>query len=519
MTIKGASGYSVTFPLPFTFGSLAGLAFTTSTSLPQSYSPYLHTLNVLGGVNYSSATAPVSFNIDSGWKISANKKTLPPGIKLVKTSKTTAVLAGRPTKPGTYVVEVVLTKGKQKKTARLAYKVYAHPLKGSYRGYVSTPDVGAGAMTMTVDAVGKATVAFTEKSTKTTVKNVYPALRSGTTWNCTYPLVGQFTYTFKVPKDKKRKIAARTLKLAYATDASSLVSDVAHVENGPVAAFSLTTNDGSAKGVTEDVRCYPQYTGATASAHALKSSTYWRNAASFFATQGSGGAYTTGDAAWTTALYDWTKATVTIKGRLPVGKQISATLPMVCPHFRADNWTKRSDEWYWHDIVAAPLVVADSDGVYYLIALTADPSEINHTNVSLDRTGFFRFYFGISYRFSGLTSYYSDKNGTFTTPVKCIGNMTTPKLRMAFDAVTWTSADSFTTSINAALGNINIYGVSYGYTFDALTGLWTIPFNVENVSYLFEGVPMSTYTGFYGTIRATNNNKTYYWGAARIINE
>ncbi len=522
VTIKGASGHSVTLPLPFTFGSLAGLAFTPSAALPQFYNTISHTLSVLGGVNYSSAKAPVSFNIDSGWKISAAKKTLPPGIKLVKTSKTTAVLAGRPTKPGTYVVEVVLTKGKQKKTARLAYTVYAHPLKGSYRGYVNTPAVGAGAMTMTVDSVGKATVAFTEKSTKTTIKNVYPALRSGTTWDYAKPLVGEFTYTFKVPKDKKRKIAARTLKLAYASDASSGVTDAAHVENGPMSAFSLLTNDGSAKGSTDQVRCYPQYTGAAAGAHQLKSSSYWREGASFFATQaGPGGnaAYTTGAAAWATALYDWAKATVTVKGRLPLGKQISTSLPMVCPHFRAENWTKRSDAYYYRDIVVAPLVVADADGTYYLVALTADPSEINRTNASLDRTGFFWLDAGLFSRFNGQTSYHSDKNGSYTTPVLCLSGATQPKLRMAFDFCPWTSADSYTTLVKPAAGQITIYSIANSYQFDPKTGLWSIPFSIEGVSYLFEGVPISAHTGFYGTIRGTYNKKSYFWGAARIVSE
>lgn len=517
VTIKGASGYSRTVAHQLSIGSAAGLPYLCETLPKQTYDKTAHTLGVLAGVNYASSQNPVSFNVTSGWKISSNSKTLPTGIKLVKTSKTTAVLAGRPTKPGTYIVEVVLSKGKTKKTARIAYQVYAHPLKGSYRGYVNTPGVGGGAMTMTVDAAGKATVAFTEKSTKTTIKNVYPALRDGI-WNASSPLVGEFTYTFKVPKDKKRKLPARTLRLAYATDASSGVADVAHVRGGPIAAFSLVSDDGSGTGDADRVRCYPQFTGATAMAHPFYSSIYRRGHACFsILPNASVSDYTTGEAIWTTVVYDWAKATVAVRGRLPAGKAFSTTLPLVSAYWMYQSgaqWNKYSENSY-NAIAVAPLFITDVDGRQYMLTLPTDPTELGVYRGGYETTGFYACSgtLGTLSWIPGSTAY--NREPVKASPLAALNNAT-PTLRMEFDEGYWNTATGLGASINTGLNTISLNGVDYNtYTFDTKTGLWTFSFLYGGVTYTFEGVPCAS-KGFYGIIRSTVNNKTFTWGAARI---
>ena len=524
VTIKAASGYSITLPLQINVGTTAGLGFAVAPSLPQAYNASYHCLSVLGGVNYAKGSSPVSFDIPSGWKISAKKGTLPAGIKLVKTSKTQAVLAGRPTKPGTYVVEVVLTKGKQKKTARFAYTVYAHPLKGSYRGYVNSQGLGVGLMTMTVDSVGKATLSFTEKSTKTTIKNVYAALRSGTTWDASKPLEGQFTYTFKVPKDKKRKVAARTLKLAYASDASSGVADAAHVRNGPMSAFSLTTSDGTAKGTGIAVRCYPQYSAATAvmrEFYRLPSSYYRTNAsfASTWAGLGGGASSTDGETALAETEYYFTRARAGVRFELPYGGGSSAEVPLVCPFFLKEDWTKNA-EYSYVDVAVAPILATDWDGSQYMVFLPTDPSEISSIRSGLDRFGFFRYNAdgtGSYSRFTGMTTYYRySESAYFATPVDCV-KTATPAMRIAYDTCKWTDADKYALKFDTAVGKVTIGGKAYDYQYDPLSGDLYFEFQIGSLPYCFVGVPSEVNRCFLGRIYAAG-----IWdvvGSARIMNE
>lgn len=515
VTIKGASGYSrvACVRLSVTDGTADVANFTASSTGTQTYNVTTRTLSVLAGLNYPNDAASVSYDVPSGWSISAVKKTLPAGVKLVKTGKTTYVLSGRPTKPGTYVVEVVFTKGKTKQYARLAYQVYAHPLKGNYRGYVNTPGVGCGPVTMAVDAAGKATVSFTEKSTKTTVKNVYPALKAGTLWDSSSPLVGQFTYAFKVPK--RGKIPARTLKLAYATDTSSGVSGVAHVRSGPEDSFSLTSSSG--KGDAERVRCFPQVTAAAAKASTFYSSSDKRDYGSFsILLNGGVSDYTTGEAIWATAFYDWSKASVTVKGRLPAGKAFSVSVPMVSAYRLNSSWSKFT-EMNYHAIAAAPFFVSDADGRPYLLKLPTDPSVVTASPAGCDPNGFFRLdaALGSITAISGSVNFNKEK---FKTSPKYDLKNYTPTLRMAFDGGYWSTSDAFSTVLDTNFLTITIDGVANDYTFDPATGLWKFSFVSGGVTYTFEGVPRSSYD-FCGMVGATVNKKTYSWGAARIFCE
>lgn len=519
IVLKGSSGYSRTVPVKLDVsGSSAsgqlstGLSF--STALPQKYDSSSRSVSVLAGLSYAHGSDPVQLSLlSTSTKAKVKASGLPAGIKLVKQNSLSYSLGGRPTKPGTYVATVTVTLGKKVDTYRFSYSVKPNPLEGSYRGYVSSYALGCGATTMSVAADGKATLTFTEGSKKTKV-TAYPSLDAGTTWDASSPLVGRFRYSFSVPADKKRKVGKRTLKLAFVTDATSGVSGSARVRQGPLSGFSLTCNDGKARGLAETLRLFPAYSTAQLKETSFyKTSSYRRDYGGFSLLIGPTSETSIGEAFWATAAFNYDKGKVSLNGRLPLGKTFSASVPFVASIHASDTWAF-SDTPSYRAIEAAPLVVTDADGTVYVIKIPTDPSEFfKNESATHECVGVFAWnWYGTALldRLDGLYKYCNRKG--MTTPDKILP--TSPKVKYTFSDSTWTAAMSHLAAVDSTTISVSS-GAKLSYTFNANTGLWTFPFSFGGLTYKFEGVPTSA-SSFHGTISRTSNNKTYLWGAAKV---
>lgn len=507
MIIKGASGYSraVKIPLEVSGFALPSSTLAINTSLPQT-SIGGSILAVMSGMSYPAGSQPVL--ISAAKKISVKASGLPAGIKLSKVSAYAYTLAGRPTKPGVYVTTLTVTVGGKKETHKLAYEVRNNPLAGSYRGYVSSYALGAGAVTMSMKADGKATLTFTEGSAKTTVTG-YPSFESGSTWSANAPLVGKFRFSFAVPKDKKRKLAKRTLKLAFLTDASSGVTGVARVRQGPLSGFSLTK--------AEVLRLFPAFSVAALKKTAFyESSSYRRDFGGFSLLIGPSMYATDGEAMWAAAAYDWDAGKVMLNGRLPAGKLFSASVPFVAAYHAQESWAF-SDAPNYRMIEAAPLAVKDSDGVVYVIKIPTDPSEFYANGTAThEAVGVYAWGRDASGAFVRQDGTYSHNNrSTYPSSARAVVSVS-PTLKFTFDSVAW---DSVATKLVTSVDTLSIGVGGKGkipYEFDPETGLWTFDFEYNGLIYTFEGIPPTSTSKFHGMIGRSADGKKWTWGAAKV---
>ena len=519
MIIKGASGYSraVKIPLEVIGTKPLSSTLTINTSLPQT-SIGGSILAVLSGMSYSAGSQPVL--ISAAKKISVKASGLPKGIKLSKVNNFAYTLAGRPTVPGVYVTTLTVTVGGKKETHKIAYEVRNNPLAGSYRGYVSSYALGAGAVTMSVKAeVSSSTylkrfskmLSVTKLmpllSAKTTVTG-YPSFESGSTWSANSPLVGKFRFSFAVPKDKKRKLAKRTLKLAFLTDASSGVTGVARVRQGPIGGFSLTK--------AEILRLFPVYSVAELKKSPFyTSSPYKRDFGGVSLLIGPTASQTDGEAMWAAAAYDYDAGKVYLSGRLPAGKLFSTSVPFVAAYHALDNWSFSESSSY-RAIDAAPLVVKDNDGIVYVLKIPADPSEFkSNDSTGHETVGIFAWGRDGTGAFQHLTGAHSYNNRkTYPTSARAIVSAS-PKLKFTFDPAQWTSATALPTSVDTSAIGVNGKG-KITYEFDPETGLWAFDFEYNGLVYTFEGIPPTSTSKFYGMIGRTADGKNWTWGAAKV---
>ena len=507
MIIKGASGYSRAVKIPLEVSGYAAVSssLTLNTSLPQTAISG-NILAILSGMPYAAAKQPVL--ISAAKKISVKASGLPKGIKLSKVSNFAYTLAGRPTTPGVYIATLTVTVGGKKETHKIAYEVRNNPLAGSYRGYVSSYLLGCGAVTMSVKADGKATLAFTEGKTKTTVTG-YPSFESGSTWDAYTPLVGKFRFSFSVPQDKKRKLAKRTLKLAFLTDASSGVDGVARIRQGPIGGFSLDK--------AETLRLFPIYSVAELRASSFyKTSIYKRDYGGFSILIGALDSQSDGEACWFATAYNYDTGKVTLNGRLPAGKLISTSVPFVAAYHALDTWSF-SEGLSYRAIETAPLVVTDKDGVVYVIKLPTDPSEFReNASAGHEPVGVFSWNrsggSGLFERLLGTYKYNARK--TYPSSPRSIVSAT-PKLKFTFGSTPWTSATTLSTSVDAL--SIGVAGAGkIPYEFDPQTGLWAFDFEQGGFIYTFEGIPPTSTTTFHGMIGRSADGKNWVWGAAKV---
>ena len=459
-------------------------------------------------MSYSAGSQPVL--ISATKKIGVKASGLPAGIKLSKVSAYAYTLAGRPTKPGVYVTTLTVTVGGKKETHKLAYEVRNNPLAGSYRGYVSSYALGAGAVTMSMKADGKASLTFTEGSTKTTV-TAYPSFESGFVWNAADPLKGQFRFSFSVPKDKKRKLGKRTLKLAFLTDSSSGVAGVARVRQGPISGFSLTN--------AEVLRLFPTHSVATVKAAPFykEPSKYLRYFGGFTVLIGPSTYETVGEAMWAAAAYDYDVGKVMLNGRLPAGKLFSASVPFVAAYRTQESWSFSETSSY-RAIEAAPLVVKDSDGVVYVIKIPTDPTEFyDNGTTTHDAVGIYAWGRDASGSLSRLTGIYANNNQqpSHYTSARSVFASASPTLKLTFDFAAWdTVATKLSTSVDTTSIGVGGKG-KIPYEFDPETGLWAFDFEYGGLIYTFEGIPLSN-NRFYGMIGRSADGKKYLWGAAKV---
>ena len=506
MIIKGASGYSraVKIPLEVSGNAPVTSTLTANTGISQTYNENI--LAVMSGMSYSVGSQPVM--ISAAKKISVKASGLPAGIKLSKVSNFAYTLAGRPTKPGVYITTLTVTVGGKKETHKLAYEVRNNPLAGSYRGYVSSYTLGAGAVTMSMKADGKATLTFTEGSKKTTVTG-YPSFEPGFVWNAYEPLKGRFRFSFSVPADKKRKLGKRALKLAYITDASSGVTGVARVRQGPIGGFSLTK--------AEELRLFPTYSVATVKETSFyKTSSYKRNFGGFSLLIGPSVSETVGEAMWAAAAYDYDAGKVMLNGRLPAGKLFSASVPFVAAYHATDTWAF-SETLNYKAVEAAPLVVKDSDGVVYVIKIPTDPSEFrNNGDATHESVGIYAWGRDGTGAFTRLDGTYSYNNRqSYPASARAIVSAN-PTLKLTFNSAAWSSV---ATKLNTSVDSLSIGVGGNGkipYEFDPETGLWAFDFEYNGLIYTFEGIPPTSTSKFYGMIGRSADGKKYLWGAAKV---
>ena len=329
---KSVKGKTRTFKLP-----LSVSAGSTGGTVIRRYSASCEWLSganrqvLLAG---SSSSSVISIVPNKGVKVTASG--LPKGVKLVKNKSGSYSLSGRATTPGTYVTTIKMSGNGGTVYERFEFKVFSHPLKGSYRGLVETPGVGIGQVSMTVDAAGKATLTVVEGSLKTKVS----AYMRTDVWGMeSSALEGEFTFKATLPAVTKPKLPKRTLTLTCKSEGSGLIGS---------AEGSIVPVSGS-KGTALNLWC--RYAPSAAQL-ALWSTTTHCSYGFAVDLKGSSGAYL-GETVIGTVKYDAASAKATVKGRLPRGKEFSLTLPIL--------YCKGYIEGY------APAVVTDADGTRYLL--------------------------------------------------------------------------------------------------------------------------------------------------------
>lgn len=292
-------------------------------------------------------TGALGASCPAGGKITASG--LPSGMKLVRATDGTYRVSGAPKAAGKYVVTIACSNGGATARRRFEIDVFAHPLRGSFRGVASTPGVGGGTATMSVTSQGRATLTIVEGGLKTVVGPVACVVEQ---WGgAADPERGVFRCAFKLPKDKKRGLPARTATLVYGTE-SAVGYRRMWIVSGEVAS--------GGKGASDALRCWPYMTAAQ-----LADAAYNVNGAAV-EEEWSGTVETlrkgkpfTFSARGTPSL-----RTVKVTGRLPAGKTFTASAPVVATDASQEGAPVAPAE-----IAYAPIVLVDADGARYKITL------------------------------------------------------------------------------------------------------------------------------------------------------
>lgn len=486
-------------------------------------------ITMLAGMSFSKSNGSYTFSC-SEKKATVKASGLPKGLSLVKTASGEFVIAGRATATGKKVVTVTAKANGVTKTERIAYDVIANPLKGSYRGDISTPRVGAGAVSMSVAASGLATLSITEGKTTTKV-TAYPKFRSGYTWDSSKPTVGDFTIDFPIKANKTLKTKARTVKVGYK---SLLLNGVVQVRCGPQSAFSLETDDGvHSKGSADGFTCYPALAGAALTAHPFYKSSYRCDATTFtYDVDSSSGWH---ERFLSTVKFDWTSGKAKVYVRLPLGKTYSATLPVVADFHASEAWAFTSEPT-WRAVIVAPVVATDADGTVYSLLLPGDPTEKDTGWKGLDEVynGATRkpwFIQVCSKSDLWMPNYYAE-----AAKARCFGVRTGKTFEP--DPATYVGLVPIICGENGSLGdwfvdqsakldgggNLVVGVTPYSYSYNPATGLFRVTFRADLVSgpatCFFEGVPVTTDgrnvpTEFRGVMSCKKGTKTT-WGIGAL---
>ena len=264
---------------------------------------------------------------------------LPKGMKLVKNADGTYALGGVPSVTGTFFVTVKAVKNGRTVTQRVAVTVKANPFAGSYRGSVCY--VGGNlwrTISLSIAASGKATLKYMEKSaTYTLTASAGKPLLNGS------GAVNKYFYTFVQKANTKKKLPARTVIARH-----DVIGFKAYVYND-----ADGWRDGAAADAFAAVGDIDQ-TLPLAKINVFKASGQLVFAAK--ATFVSEGRTDAGQTLYATTAYDAEKGTFAVKGKLPLGKAFSATVPL--------NWLI--------NFCLAPFSAADADGTRYVITLNPD---------------------------------------------------------------------------------------------------------------------------------------------------
>lgn len=483
-------------------------------------------ITMLAGMSFPKTNGSYDLH-SSETKATMSVSGLPKGLSLVKTAPGEFTISGRATATGKSIVTIKATANGVTKTERIAYDVIDNPLKGSYRGSIFTPYVGAGAVSMSVAANGLATMSITEGKTTTKV-TAYPKFRSGYVWDQSKPTEGDFTLAFPIKANKTLKTKARTVRVGFK---SLQLNGVVQHRCGPQSAFSVETDDGaSSKGTAYSFTCYPVISGEALTAHSFYKSA-WRCDATTFA-------YDTNGTGWderilSTARFDWAGGKVKVFARLPLGKTYSATLPIVADFHASDTWTF-SGETSWRSLIVAPVVATDADGAVYSVILPCDPSEKNTgwDTATEVYSGCTRQPWHILYaeKKDYWPNTYWDKNACFcygvrsnklfeASPATYVGS--TPTLDGCHGSLgSWTYSTVCEASANALFVGASIPQNLVPFTYDKSTGLFKMTFVRSGRTYTFEGVPVSADgktmpTQFRGLMSYKNSSKTY-WGVGSL---
>ena len=363
VTFKTASGLSATRRLNLAvavngaFPPMQGIVTQQGDGKTLFYAPTLNEACLLTGTTFDETRGPTLVYPPKA-KVKASG--LPAGVKFGKRKDGTYGFTGTATKAGAYYVTITCTDNKVASTRRVLYTVCAHPLAGAYTGFVLTPGIGFGAMSMKVDAQGRATLALVEGKTKTTVKDVSPEIIA---WNGTeFPRRGSFHYAFTLPAEKKRALPERTLHLSY--EAAEAADGTMQVW---LAADSATAHGIVTEGVgrTGEVRCWPNL-----SDEQLANSVYNNRGAKIESAASFVFELADGRAMVLSGTGTPKNRTMKLAGRLPAGKALIASTTAIAIDEDAGGEPKRDQT-----LVYAPILVEDADGVCYKITLPLLPRD------------------------------------------------------------------------------------------------------------------------------------------------
>ena len=361
VTIQTASGLSATRRLNLAvavkgvFPPIQGAVSSRGEGRTFAYAPELNEACLLAGTVLDQTCGP-TLVYPATAKVKASG--LPAGVKFGKRKDGTYGFTGTATKAGSYYVTITCTDNKVTTTRRVLYTVCAHPLAGSYTGYVFTPGVGMGTTSMKIDAQGRATLTLVEGKTKTTVKNVVPEVLA---WDGTeFPRRGSFHYAFTLPADKKRALPSRTLHLSYEAAESANGVMQAWLSSDSETAHNLVSEGA---GATTDVRCWPNLTETQLADTVYNSQgAVIETAYSFVFEMSDGRAFVLSGTGTPKTR------TVKIAGRLPSGKSLSASTTAIAIDEDAGGSPQKDET-----LVYAPILVEDTDGLCYKITLPLQP--------------------------------------------------------------------------------------------------------------------------------------------------
>ena len=276
---------------------------------------------------------------------------LPKGMKLVKNADGTYALGGVPSVTGTFFVTVKAVKNGRTVTQRVAVTVKANPMAGTYYGYSVTMDGNYRYRTasLTIAASGKATLKYTEGS------NTYTLTASAGELQSKYS-----DYTFVQKENTKKKIPARTVMVRAASYSDGICGGEWGVCTGTTWDTDMLLSSGGifkaqSASVLNALRTDPLTGFAPKSTYVLTSKA------------------DPAQVIYATSAYSSKTGKFTVKGKLPLGKAFSATVPAV---FRENG-----------NLMLAPISAADADGTRYLLILMPQSGK----NQYVDMDGFEEF--------------------------------------------------------------------------------------------------------------------------------